>query len=100
LSVAEMQQLADEYAAGASVYELATRFQIHRTTVSKRLHHIGAPMRRQGLTDAEMDDAVRLHLRGWSDAQIGERFGVHPDTVKRALRARGIQRPRASARAR
>jgi DNA invertase Pin-like site-specific DNA recombinase len=41
----EIDALVRAYEGGATVYELATRFKIHRTTVSEHLHHQGVKMR-------------------------------------------------------
>lgn len=39
----------------------------------------------------DWDEAVRLHRRGWSCAEIAREFKYSPITVRRALRARGEQ---------
>ena len=46
LSAAEIADLVDGYRSGTTVYELANRFKIHRTTVSQHLHRQHMPMRR------------------------------------------------------
>jgi DNA invertase Pin-like site-specific DNA recombinase len=45
LDYAEIAQLIAEYQAGASTYQLATRFGIHRTTVTHHLRTQGIQMR-------------------------------------------------------
>jgi DNA-directed RNA polymerase specialized sigma24 family protein len=47
LSAAQIASLVDGYWSGATVYELADRFKIHRTTVSQHLRRQQVPMRRQ-----------------------------------------------------
>jgi lambda repressor-like predicted transcriptional regulator len=91
LSAADVEALVEDYRSGATVYELAARFGIHRVTVSQHLHRRGVSMRRQGLTGLQADGAVRLYEQGWSVARIGGRFGVDPTTVWTALRVRGIR---------
>lgn len=41
----EVNALVGGYEAGATVYELAVRFKIHRTTVSEHLHREGVKIR-------------------------------------------------------
>jgi hypothetical protein len=90
LSPADVEALAEGYRGGATVYELATHFRIHRTTVAQHLHRQGVVMRRQGLTNDQVDHAVVLYAQGSSLARIGARFGVDPATAWSALRTRGV----------
>jgi DNA-directed RNA polymerase specialized sigma24 family protein len=91
LSDADVEALVEAYRAGATVYELATRFKIHRTTVSQHLHRQGVTLRRVGLDDKQCQQAVRLYCDGNSLARIGARLGVGAGTVHQALRARGVE---------
>jgi hypothetical protein len=50
LDADQVQELIAGYQAGATVYELATRFGIERRTVSAILHRHGVPVRRRGLS--------------------------------------------------
>jgi DNA-binding IclR family transcriptional regulator len=83
--------MAAEYQAGATVYELAARFKIHRATVSEHLHSLGVAMRRRGLDQGQVDQAATLYAQGWSVARIGGQFRVDGGTVWLALRAAGVQ---------
>ena len=91
LSAAQIGQLVEQYQAGATVYELATAFKIHRVTASQHLQRSGVVMRRQGLSDADTVTAADLYAEGWSLARIGERFGVAHTTVRRALLVVGVR---------
>lgn len=91
LSATDVATLLDDYRAGATVYELAARFGIHRVTVSQHLHRQGVSMRRRGLTSPQANEALRLYGQGWSAARIGGRLGVDPTTVWTALRVRGTR---------
>jgi DNA invertase Pin-like site-specific DNA recombinase len=91
LSEEQVQQLAEGYEAGATVYELGDQFGISRQTVGKILKQHGVTMRRQGLTPDQIDEAVRLYEAGWSLARIGERMDVNDTTVLTRLRERGVQ---------
>jgi hypothetical protein len=90
LSDRQIAALVDAYLAGATVYELAARFGIHRVTVSAHLHRQGVTVRRQGLDDEGVAHAVRLYEDGWSLARIGDRLGVDATTAWTALKAQGI----------
>jgi transposase len=86
----QTHQLIASYQAGSTVYELANEFDIERRTVSAILHRHDIPMRRQGLTNDQVDDAERLYQQGWSLARIGNHLDVTADTVRKRLLERGI----------
>jgi Mn-dependent DtxR family transcriptional regulator len=83
--------MASEYQAGATTYDLAIRFKIHRTTVSGHLRRLGVALRRRGLNEHQIDQAVVLYGQGWSLARIGREFHVNDGTVWAGLRARGVR---------
>ncbi len=90
LSDIQIAALGDGYLAGATVYELAARFSIHRVTVSAHLHRQGITVRRQGLDAEGIAHVVRLYEDGWSFARIGDRLGIDATTAWTALKAQGI----------
>lgn len=98
LQADEIAALTDGYRTGAAVKELATRFGIHRTTVSQHLDRNGVTLRRRGLDDEQVDQAVHLYRRGWSLARIGAHLEADAHTVRSALRARGVQMRKANGR--
>lgn len=75
----QIQHLIASYQAGATVYEVAAQFGIARQTVSGILKRHGVPLRRQGLTPEQIDQAARLYQGGWSLARVGDRLGVDAD---------------------
>jgi DNA-directed RNA polymerase specialized sigma24 family protein len=79
-------QLIKAYGEQASVKELAQSFGIHRVTVTALLRRHRVELRLAGLGPEEIQAAARLHSEGWSLARLGEKFGVDPATVWRALR--------------
>jgi hypothetical protein len=87
----ELCELVAGYKAGATVYELAEQFKIHRVTVSDHLHRQGTCLRGGGLSDEHIVQAADLYRSGWSIAKLGPRFNVDPTTVWRALRANGVE---------
>ena len=90
LRAADVAALVDAYESGATIYELATRFKIHRMTVSQHLHRQGVTLRRCGLTDEQCAHAVRLYREGNSLARVGGRLGFDAETIRQALRAHGV----------
>jgi transposase-like protein len=90
LSTAEIDKLVQQYKSGATVYELAEQFGIHRTTASLHLHRHGVTLRRRGLDPSQIDHAVRLYADGQSLARIADRYDVDPSTVHTALRTRCV----------
>jgi hypothetical protein len=68
-------QLVEDYEAGVETTELTERYRLGKGTVLKLLRVHGVAMRRQGLSPAEIDEAIQLYAAGWSLAKIGERFG-------------------------
>ena len=91
LSEGDVTELITRYSEGATVYDLAERFSIHRTTVSGHLHRRDVNMRRLGLDEQQVELAARLYELGWSVARIGSHCGVNGGTVWLALRGRGVR---------
>ncbi|WP_218025950.1 hypothetical protein [Nocardia miyunensis] len=87
----QIQLLIQDYLAGATTYELGTRFGVDRRTVSAILHRHDVPMRRRGLSPGQTNEAIRLYRLGWSLAQVGKHFAVDPATVLNRLRERGVR---------
>ncbi len=86
LMPAEISKLVDTYRRGATVFELAEQFGIHRQTVSAHLHREGVAMRsRTRMTPRLVTHATELYEAGWSTIQIGKELGLGPSTVGRYL---------------
>jgi transcriptional regulator of aromatic amino acid metabolism len=59
------------------------------------LREQGITIRRQGLTDEQVSEAVELYARGESLAWLGAHLGVSHTTIATELRQQGVQlRPR------
>jgi hypothetical protein len=65
-----VSELARQYREGATGYELADRFAIHRTTVSGHLRRAGVAMCGQGLDEQQVD-----HAPSNSTGKAGRWFG-------------------------
>ena len=70
---------------------LAERFGIHRATVRQILLRQGVPLRVRGLTEEQVEEAVKLYVEGSSVARLGQRFHANGTTVWRALLGRGVE---------
>ena len=70
--------------------ELAAEFRVHRVTVAAHLRRLAVPLRRRGLCNDDLSEAARLYHAGWSLARLGEKYGCHAETVRRALTQAGI----------
>ena len=91
----QVDQLIEAYRAGSSVYELATRFEVNRRTVSIILKRSGVALRYNLLSPEQIVEASDLYAEGWSLARLGEHYGVNHSTVLNAFRKAGIPtRPR------
>ena len=74
LPAAELDHLVAAYHGGATVYELARQFGIHRTTVGKHLRARGVDTTPLALVPGDVPAAAELYRHGWSLAS-----GFHQD---------------------
>ncbi|HEY7489088.1 MAG TPA: hypothetical protein VH912_31915 [Streptosporangiaceae bacterium] len=90
LRPAEIDRLVAEYRAGRTVYELGTRFGIHRATVGQHLRARGIDTTPPGLHSDDVPEAAKLYRAGLSLARIAKRFGTTDNTVLARLREAGV----------
>ena len=83
--------MVQRYEEGATVYELATEFGCHRTTVSARLKKAGVSLRLQSPTSEVINLMANLYTSGLSSVEVGERLGYCANTVRKSLQGQGIQ---------
>lgn len=83
-------RVAEGYAAGKTVYDLATEFSCHRVTISAVLKRQGIALRLQPAAEEEVERMIKLYQSGLSLAVVGERIGVNASTVLRHLRDNGV----------
>lgn len=79
--------MAEEYRAGDTVSVLVERYGVHRTTVLGHLERMGVPRRanKRKLTDAQVAEIRRLYRLGLSYAELGRKYGVSGDVIKKEL---------------
>ena len=97
LTRAEIEQLIDQYRAGASIHELTRRYEVHRTTVIHHLDQAGIARRRvvRKMNDESVALAAVRYQQGASLAIVAGEFGVHQRTLAREFRRAGVAiRPR------
>lgn len=84
--------LIEEYEAGASTYELATRYNMRRNTVRDALHRAGFDLtvkaKRAALSEEQKAEARRLFASGTTRRELVELYGVSDSTIRRTLRLR------------
>ena len=88
LTPAQIDQLVDDYLGGATVTELAVKYEVHRATVSRHLTDNGVVRRTAGLHGWEAAEAVRLFRQGESLRGISRSLGVGRALVRRTLSLR------------
>lgn len=87
LSAVEINELVKAYRAGSSAQVLADQFVIHRTTVLLHLERRGVPRRvnKRKMNDEQAEEMKQLRRLGLSYNELGRRYGVSADTVKREI---------------
>jgi hypothetical protein len=64
LSPAQVDELVASYESGATLVELGERFSIHRRTAAAHLARRSVPVRRRGLDERHIAEAVELYSGG------------------------------------
>ncbi|MGB2949574.1 MAG: hypothetical protein WBB62_14605 [Rhodococcus sp. (in: high G+C Gram-positive bacteria)] len=88
LSPAQVDELVALYEPGATLGE---RFSVHRRTAAAHLVRRSVPIRRRGLDECHLPEAVELYAGGLTLMEVGLRFGVSQQAVRRALAAKGVE---------
>ena len=91
LTSQQAERLVAEYRAGAAMKELASRWDLHRTTVAAHMRRAGVELRRHGVPADRLDEAVRLYNEGWSLQRLAERYDCDEETVRQALKRAGVR---------
>lgn len=98
LSRPEIDQLVADYQAGVCLTGLGKRFGLHRQTAKAHLERREVTIRSElpAMTPDQVQEASQLYeASGLSLLQVAARFGVAPNTLRRALVRAGFKiRPR------
>jgi hypothetical protein len=92
LTAAEVVTLARAYQTGATMRELAVKFNVHRSTVSGCLTRLGIPLRRRGLTPDQLKQAATLYQQGWSLSRVAQHLQCDAETIRQGLIRLGLTR--------
>lgn len=84
------EQLLADYQSGVSAKQLASRYQLSRSSIRIILRESGLPQRYQPMTEAEMDHVVELYVSGLTIAQVAAEVGRPASTVQTALSRRSV----------
>ncbi|TVT20703.1 hypothetical protein LWP59_33840 [Amycolatopsis acidiphila] len=94
----EVAQMVAQYRAGATMQDLADRFDVHRTTILKRLQTLGITTRFSKLEPDEVREAAELYRSGWTLDNLAKKYRVASSTVRAYFLADGVAlRPRGRA---
>jgi hypothetical protein len=66
------------------------RYGLGKGTILRVLREHGVQMRRQGLSDSQIKEAMRLYADGWSLERLGQRYDCAHTVVRKALLDNGI----------
>ena len=88
----EQRELAALYESGASMVDLAKKFECHRNSVLRHLDAAGVKIRPQKLMTPELvAQATVLYAKNHSLAEVGQLLGgLEASTIGKALKRAGI----------
>lgn len=76
LSPAQVDELVALYEAGATLVELSERFGVHHRTAAAHLVRRSVPIRRRGLNEHHLAEAVELYTSGLTLLEVGHDWKV------------------------
>lgn len=79
------------YKSGASLISIAREHRLGKEKVRDLLVDAGVRIRRQGLEDAQVTQAVRSYESGLTTREIARELGVGHSMVWRALKRAGVE---------
>jgi transposase-like protein len=82
----EVSELVARYEDGETVYELATRFGIHRDTVTQFLKDHDVPRRYHERVPVDLAEAAELEAAGLTMTEIAAQLGIGRTTLITARR--------------
>lgn len=92
LSDEEVRQVVERYNAGASTYELADEFGVHRSTISRALKKCGIKVTHKFADrDALAEKILELYADFMNPEDIGKVVDLHKSTVLKILHENGVR---------
>lgn len=88
----EIAEAGKQYAAGASLHELAKTYRVGKERISEELRAAGVEIRRQrqDITPELIAAAVRLYTDGLAILPIAKRLGIARSTLGKILVREGV----------
>jgi DNA-binding transcriptional regulator LsrR (DeoR family) len=86
-----LAQLRADYEAGKAARTIAEEYEVDRATMMRHLGEAGVAIRRQGLTDAQEQQAAAMYRSGMPQTQVAAKFGVSQKTAGRYLHLLGVR---------
>lgn len=91
LSDGEIDMVMRAYLQGATVYELAKQFGIHRVTIGKHLRSRGIDTTPRAISLEDEERVVELYEKGWSTERIAFKFHTSARSVRARLFSNGVR---------
>jgi DNA-binding CsgD family transcriptional regulator len=85
-----IEELVDEYAAGATAAELGQRYGLAKSSVLRLVRQAGGRVRHPRLSTKETAQLVTLYKAGVPQSEIAARLGRSPSAVWHSLRRLGL----------
>lgn len=90
LTPSERVLVAQRYEAGETSIALAGEYGVAKSTILSILREANVVVRRQPLTPEQVSQATALYESGRSLSQIAAQLLLKQDTIRLALKARGV----------
>ena len=84
----EIREMVAAYQNGASTYDLAERYDCHRSTIASQLRKQGVKV---SIEKIDMNDAIALYESGWTTKRIAEKYHMSDNAVSRRLKMAGVK---------
>ena len=91
LRPAEIDQLVEAFMTGKSVQELATRFEVHRSTIGRHLRERGVDTQPYALRPEDAHTAADLYRAGWTVPQVAKHYSIGNETARARIVAEGAK---------
>lgn len=92
----DQETLLKKYIEGASIKQLATKYECCEPTVKNAIRRLGGTLRRRGnqaiqLSQEKLDQMAAMYLKGMSQTELSHFFKISQVVVSRLLRKHGVR---------